>query len=143
MTLRLTLVLAMLGGCPTPDTDAPIDSGADTDTDTAAGTCDDLQARAIDLVHTYQACTTAVGCELVDLYDIAGADNCFGAFQCHNAFAADADLAAMADEAAALVEEHAALACTGCVEADCDDPTAYEARCNEATGSCEAVERAR
>lgn len=125
-------VVLLLCGCPT----AAEDTAPPGDT---AVTCEDVHGVAADLVVAAQACTAEVGCEVVDLYTLAGDNNCLAAFQCSAAFPAGADLTALASEAVTLSER--ARTCGDCRDdVSCIDPAELTATCNEATGLCEIVE---
>jgi len=98
--------------------------------------CDELQEEAEALVAAAQACGGGDGCVLVDMYEVAGLDNCLGPFQCTRALNASTDLDAFRREARRIAASYDG--CSPCVVADCLDPSI--ARCDEAAGLCRAEE---
>ncbi|MDP2314278.1 MAG: hypothetical protein Q8P41_15355 [Pseudomonadota bacterium] len=131
--MRHLLALALfLGGCP----NSGLDSAGDSSGDSGADTCDSVQDRGTALRSANQGCTAAVGCEIVSNYEIAGENNCLGAFQCADAYPTGADRTQLAADAVALSDE--ARACGTCMDdVACEDPTKVVAVCNETTGLCE------
>ena len=102
---------------------------------TACNQCELLEDDAADLVRRYEACADGDSCQVVNLYDMAGPNNCLGAFQCAAALRVGSDLEAFRDEAQSLTHEY--RGCGKCVAAGCADPSTFTATCDVATGRCE------
>lgn len=101
--------------------------------------CEKLRKEAKDLRHEYEACSAGDTCQIVDMYEIAGTDNCLAGFQCSTAVRQGTDLAAFKSRARAIVDEYKS-GCNECAIAGCIGTTNKTAECNTATGRCEIVQ---
>lgn len=101
----------------------------------ACDRCEDMEQDAQALKRSYEACSAGDTCQAVNLYDLAGANNCLGAFQCSAALRAGVDLDRFRAEALALADEY--RSCGTCVAAGCVDPSTLTASCNVTSGLCE------
>ena len=98
--------------------------------------CEELSDEADALIERAQACSAGDSCVLVDMYEVAGANNCLGPFQCSRAINAATDLDAFRRDARRIADDYDG--CNPCVIADCFG--ASTARCDEAAGVCVAEE---
>jgi len=99
--------------------------------------CDDLKKEAKELKDTYAACSSGDACVVVDMYSLAGANNCLAAFQCSAALREGSDLDAFGSRARAIASDFED--CSECTMAGCVDPSQLHAECNGSTGRCELV----
>ncbi len=98
--------------------------------------CAKLRQQAKALTQEYAACSAGDACQVVDMYEIAGQDNCLTWFQCSAPVRQGADLAAFKKRARALVDEYKS-GCNICAIASCAPH--QTAQCNTTTGRCEFV----
>jgi len=101
--------------------------------------CADLKDAASALVDEAGACSRGDSCALVDMYEMAGGDNCLGAFQCSRPLNASTDLAAFRKRAREIARAYDG--CPECVVADCIDPSTVVARCDTAQRRCVVEEK--
>lgn len=126
----MRLMLLLLLGCPASGAANRDGNAEDSATNLS---CDTIEGEALALRESWQGCSSGVECEVVDLYRVAGEQNCLMAFQCSGAFPVGADLTQLTADAAVLTDR--AAACGECEIAGCDGEV--QAVCNEATGLCE------
>jgi hypothetical protein len=100
--------------------------------------CKEIKEEARALRNSHVACRAGDSCQVVNLYELAGADNCLAALQCGAAFRAGVDLQEFRRRAADLVSDYEA--CRDCEMAGCPGIRGATARCNEAQGMCEIVQ---
>jgi hypothetical protein len=102
--------------------------------------CEQLQEGATSLVSHYAQCRAGDTCQTVDLFSLAGGQNCLSAFQCFGAVNADADLDEFQRRARFLAQQ-ASHACQPeeCVAASCADPRELEPVCDTELGQCVLV----
>ena len=103
-----------------------------------AARCESIKEEARALRAEAEACGAGDACVVVDLYALAGANNCLGAFQCAVAFNQSVDLDAFAADAKSLAADYEGCQCT---MAGCLDPSAFDAVCNAEAGRCELVQK--
>ena len=101
--------------------------------------CDQLEEDARRLASEYSRCSEDGACQVVDLYYLAGPNNCFSVFQCSGAFNADANLGDFAAKARSLAKDYST--CDKCSFSLCLPPSTYKAECNIEKGICEIFER--
>jgi len=99
--------------------------------------CDDLKREARELKDDYAACSSGDTCVVVDMYSLAGANNCLAAFQCSAALREGTDLDAFGSKARAIASDFEG--CSECSMAGCVDPSQLRAECNTAEGRCVLV----
>ena len=102
--------------------------------------CSSLRDEARALRDEAEACSAGDTCVLVNMYEMAGENNCLLAFQCEHALNARTDLAAF--RAAALIIDGYYRSCIDCVMAQCTGTETLTARCDEAGGRCVLTEAA-
>ena len=100
--------------------------------------CSSLSDEARELRNGAAACGAGDSCVFVDMYEMAGENNCLGAFQCSHALNAAADLDAFRREARRIRSDYSG--CSECVIADCVDTTNLVARCDVEARRCVAEE---
>jgi hypothetical protein len=101
--------------------------------------CPELQEEARALRDEAAACSAGDSCIIVDMYDIAGQNNCLLTFQCHKAVNANTDLDAFRRSARRIVKDYSG--CSECAIASCFNPEMQIARCDETQGACVLEER--
>lgn len=101
--------------------------------------CERTRAEAQALRDEAQACSAGQLCLIVDFYELAGPNNCLGAFQCAQAVRDDVDLAALGRRARDLADDY--HQCDRCESAGCVDPSTLVAWCNPSSGRCEVKPR--
>jgi hypothetical protein len=100
--------------------------------------CAELEDDAFALRAKHARCAAGDSCQIVQMADYAGANNCLLAFQCAHALNADADLEAFGERAREIVADY--RSCNECAQAGCADPATQLAVCNAAQGTCELVD---
>ena len=100
------------------------------------GDCSALREEASALRAEAAACEPGDTCVLVDMYEMAGENNCLLAFQCTHALNAAADLDSFKTRARTIAEDFES--CDECTMASCFDPSTLVPRCDEATRRCVA-----
>ena len=96
--------------------------------------CSSLRDEAAALREEAEVCAPGDSCILVNMYEMAGENNCLLAFQCDHALNATTDLNAFETRARAIAGDF--RDCNECVMADCFGSDSLVPRCDEATGRC-------
>lgn len=99
--------------------------------------CEEIEDDAQALVAEYEACESDDSCVIVNMYELAGEDNCLEAFQCFSVIPEDADQEEFGRRARDLVEDY--KGCQSCAIAGCINPSQYKPVCNEEIRRCELV----
>lgn len=99
--------------------------------------CADIRQEARDLIAGAQTCGAGDQCVLVDLYALAGENNCLSPFQCSQPVREGYNLDDLGRRARALTDDY--RQCTECAIASCVPASSMTAACNETTGRCEVV----
>ena len=102
---------------------------------TSCTTCEDLKEEARALRDGAAFCEAGDTCTIVSMYDMAGANNCLGAFQCGHALNADTDLDSFSKKAKAIADDFND-GCNECTMAGCVDSTTLTAFCDLDTHTC-------
>ncbi len=105
--------------------------------------CEQLQEAADTLVSEHARCRAGDTCQTVDLFALAGGQNCLRAFQCFGALNSKANLSELQLQAR-LLAQNANLVCLQgeCVTAACLDPRELQPVCNTELGQCVLAPRA-
>ncbi|HZH13626.1 MAG TPA: hypothetical protein VE057_04600 [Archangium sp.] len=104
--------------------------------------CEQLQEGAEEMVSHYAQCRAGDTCQTIDLFALAGGQNCLGAFQCFGAVNAKANLTEFQRRARALAQQASIVCQPGeCVTAACLDPRELKPVCDTELGQCVLVPR--
>ena len=100
--------------------------------------CEQIEKDARSLKAGYQSCSGEDTCQIVSMYELAGANNCLGPFQCPAAFNSNADLDQFGSKARKLVDDY--KSCEQCAQASCLGENELIAECDTDAGECIAIE---
>lgn len=104
--------------------------------------CEQLQEGATQMVEHYARCRAGDTCQTLDLFALAGGQNCLGAFQCFGAVNARANLTEFQRRARTLAQQASYVCQPGeCVTAPCLDPRELKPVCDTELGQCVLVPR--
>ena len=98
--------------------------------------CPELEDEARALRDEAAACSAGDSCMFVNMYDIAGENNCLLPFQCDKPVNANTDLEALRSRARRIVKDFDG--CNTCAMADCMPTDMLVLRCDETLGRCVA-----
>jgi hypothetical protein len=102
--------------------------------------CDAVEEQARALVDELAACNPGDTCQVIQLADLAGDDNCTAAFQCSAAVHPTAGFDSFRERAQKLAKDK--RSCGRCVMAACVDPGLLQSMCNPRTRRCELINTA-
>ncbi|GAB4305597.1 MAG: hypothetical protein Kow0090_21100 [Myxococcota bacterium] len=101
------------------------------------GKCEELQDKARNLVDSYKQCGAGDECEIVNLYNYAGSNNCIEAFQCSTAFRKGYNKTEFSQKVSEILSDY--QGCNMCVMAGCIAQVNKMAVCNQSKGICEFI----
>lgn len=100
--------------------------------------CEQIEKDARSLKAGYQGCSDEDTCQIVSMYELAGANNCLGPFQCPTAFNSNANLDQFESKAKKLVDDY--KECQQCAQASCPGENDLIAECDVDAGECVAID---